>query len=47
MNNGAGYYGSGGSWVTPEMGMQSIVQSEVHVAGGHHLARHPGQARSR
>ncbi len=34
MNNGAGYYGSGGSWVTPEMGMQSIVQSEVRVAGG-------------
>jgi hypothetical protein len=34
MNNGAGYYGSGGSWVPPEMGMQSVVQSEVHVSGG-------------
>lgn len=34
MNNGAGYYGSGGSWVPPEKAMQSVMQSETHVTGG-------------
>jgi hypothetical protein len=34
MNNGAGYYGSGGPWVKPEQGMQWVFQSEVHVKGG-------------
>ena len=34
MNNGAGYYGSGGSWVPPEMGMQWVFQSETPIAGG-------------
>ncbi len=36
MNNGAGYYGSGGQWVKPEQGMQWIYQSEQHVKGGGH-----------
>lgn len=34
MNNGAGYYGSGGPWVPPELGMQWVFQSETHVTGG-------------
>jgi len=34
VNNGPGYYGSGGPWVTPEQGMQWVFQSEVHVTGG-------------
>jgi hypothetical protein len=34
LNNGAGYYGSGGSWVPPEQGMQSIVASATPVPGG-------------
>ena len=34
MNNGAGYYGSGGPWVSPEQGMQSVYRSETHIAGG-------------
>lgn len=34
LNNGAGYYGSGGRWVPPEQGMQWVFQSETHVTGG-------------
>ena len=34
MNNGAGYYGSGGSWVPPEQGMQWVYQSETPITGG-------------
>ena len=34
MNDGPGYYGSGGPWVPPEMGMQTVVASETHIAGG-------------
>ena len=34
MNDGAGYYGSGGPWVTPDKAMQTVVQSEVHLKGG-------------
>ncbi|MCD7938314.1 MAG: hypothetical protein LUG98_15765 [Tannerellaceae bacterium] len=33
-NNGPGYWGSGGSWVTPELGMQWVVSSETYVKGG-------------
>lgn len=33
-NNGAGYYGSGGPWITPELSMQIIVQSETPIGGG-------------
>jgi len=34
INNGPGYFGSGGSWVTPEQGMQSVFTSETQVTGG-------------
>ncbi len=34
LNNGAGYYGSGGPWVTLEQGMQSVFQSETQITGG-------------
>lgn len=34
VNNGAGYYGSGGWWIPPEKAMQTVVQSEVHIKGG-------------
>lgn len=37
MNNGPGYYGSGGARVPPELGMQSVVSSEVSVKGGESL----------
>jgi alpha-L-rhamnosidase len=33
MNNGAGYFGSGGPWVKPEQGMQWVFRSETHVKG--------------
>ncbi len=33
MNNGAGYYGSGGAWVPPDKAMQTVVQSETHIKG--------------
>lgn len=33
-NNGPGYWGSGGTWVKPEMGMQWVVSSETYVKGG-------------
>lgn len=32
-NNGAGYWGSGGPWVKPEMAMQWVVSSETYVNG--------------
>lgn len=34
MNNGVGYFGSGGPWVKPEHGMQSVFASETRVPGG-------------
>lgn len=34
MNNGVGYFGSGGPWVKPEQGMQSVFASETLVPGG-------------
>ncbi len=33
-NNGPGYWGSGGSWITPERGMQWVVSSETYIKGG-------------
>ncbi len=33
-HNGAGWSSSGGPWVTPEYGMQTLVFSEVHYKGG-------------
>jgi len=34
MNNDAGWCGSGGPWITPEMSMQKVVWSETMVEGG-------------
>ena len=33
MNNDAGWCGSGGPWITPELSMQHIVWTETEVAG--------------
>lgn len=33
-NNGAGYWGSGGPWIKPEMAMQWVVSSETYIHGG-------------
>ena len=33
MNNDAGWCGSGGPWITPELSMQKLVWSETRVAG--------------
>ncbi len=33
MNNDAGWCGSGGPWITPELSMQKVVWSETRVAG--------------
>lgn len=34
MNNDAGWCGSGGPWITPELSMQVVVWSNASVAGG-------------
>jgi hypothetical protein len=34
MNNDAGYCGSGGPWITPELSMQKVVWTETQVEGG-------------
>ncbi|WP_410724542.1 glycosyl hydrolase, partial [Burkholderia sp. SIMBA_024] len=31
LHNGAGYSGSGGPWITPEMSMQQLVWSETQL----------------
>lgn len=36
LNNGVGYFGSGGPWVKPEQGMQWVFASETRVTGGTH-----------
>ncbi len=37
MNNDAGWNGSGGPWVKPELSMQKVVASETEVAGPKHV----------
>ncbi|MEI8042057.1 MAG: glycosyl hydrolase [Verrucomicrobiota bacterium] len=37
MNNDAGWCGSGGPWITPELSMQKLVWTEVMTNGGTHL----------
>ena len=37
MNNDAGWAGSGGPWITPELSMQVVVWSETAVQGGKHF----------
>jgi len=34
MNNDAGWCGSGGPWITPELSMQRIVWTETNIVGG-------------
>jgi (4-O-methyl)-D-glucuronate---lignin esterase len=38
MNNDAGWCGSGGPWITPELSMQMVVWSESHHQGPTHFA---------
>src|SRR6267378_3933722 len=46
MNNDAGWCGSGGPWITPELSMQKLVWSETTIDGPRHfdgvLAQPPG-----
>ena len=37
MNNGAGWGGSGGPWITPELSMQKVTWSETAAEGSKHL----------
>jgi hypothetical protein len=37
MNNDAGWNGSGGPWITPDVAMQKLVWSETPVEGGKHF----------
>ncbi|MEI6784367.1 MAG: glycosyl hydrolase, partial [Verrucomicrobiota bacterium] len=37
MNNDAGWCGSGGPWITPELSMQRIVWTETNVTGPQHF----------
>lgn len=37
MNNDAGWNGSGGPWITPELSMQKVVWTEVDVEGPAHF----------
>lgn len=38
VNNGPGYYGSGGAWIPPEQGMQTLVASRTEIHGGKRFA---------
>src|SRR6266571_1225420 len=37
MNNDAGWCGSGGPWITPDLAMQKVVWSETNVVGPLHF----------
>src|SRR6266704_3136607 len=37
MNNDAGWCGSGGPWITPELSMQKVVWSETTLTGPAHF----------
>ena len=37
MNNDAGWCGSGGPWITPELSMQKLVWTEARIKGGRHV----------
>ena len=45
MNNDAGWNGSGGPWITPELSMQKIVWSETSVEGPRHFEERSAAAR--
>jgi hypothetical protein len=38
MNNDAGWCGSGGPWITPELSMQKVVWSETNLTGPAHFS---------
>ena len=44
MNNDAGWCGSGGPWITPELSMQKVVWTETPVDGGKRMDLVPPQA---
>jgi len=47
MTNDAGWCGSGGPWITPELSMQYLVWTETSVVGGRHFdAALPGPQRT-
>jgi len=49
MNNDAGWCGSGGPWITPDLSMQKVVWSETNVEGPRHFEaalREPEKAAS-
>jgi hypothetical protein len=46
-NNSAGWSSSGGPWVTPENGMQTIVYSETFVSGGKAISQKLEQPKSK
>jgi hypothetical protein len=46
-NNSAGWSSSGGPWVTPENGMQTVVYSETHVTGGATIKQKLSQPKSK
>jgi hypothetical protein len=46
MNNDAGWCGSGGPWITPELSMQRIIWSQTNVAGPRHFAAVLPQAKA-
>ena len=39
MNSGAGWTGSGGPWITPELSMQKVIWSQTMVTGGQKFDR--------
>ena len=48
MNNDAGWCGSGGPWITPELAMQKVTWTETAVEGPRHFqGRLPGPHRGR
>jgi alpha-L-rhamnosidase len=46
MNNDAGWAGSGGPWITPELSMQVLVWSETNLQGGQHFKGTLGQPKT-
>jgi hypothetical protein len=46
MNNDAGWCGSGGPWITPELSMQRVVWTETNIAGPKRLDAVLGQPKA-
>ena len=47
MNNDAGWNGSGGPWITPELSMQKIVWTETPVGRSQAISRKASTAGDR